>query len=164
MPKVHYIVPVNRLVGVSGNPTHLAWLRENFEPVGTLAGGRTVVLGHAGRCGLGEQYFGLAVDCRLWRRCRPLFSSLQPGAPKPEVRCKRDVPTSLATGAGQASRTTSSRSLAGASRRPPWRGRSARQDLSKAHRKSGRVAHSRTASLGSDQVARRLSHARASKR
>jgi 4-amino-4-deoxy-L-arabinose transferase-like glycosyltransferase len=32
-----YFVPVNQLVGVSMNPATYAWLRENFEPVGTIA-------------------------------------------------------------------------------------------------------------------------------
>jgi len=32
-----YFVPVNQLVGVSMNPHTYAWLRENFEPVGTIA-------------------------------------------------------------------------------------------------------------------------------
>jgi energy-coupling factor transporter transmembrane protein EcfT len=33
----HFIVSVNRLVGVTRDPTELAWLRKNFEPVGNVA-------------------------------------------------------------------------------------------------------------------------------
>jgi hypothetical protein len=33
----YFIVSVNRLVGVTRDPTELAWLRKNFEPVGNVA-------------------------------------------------------------------------------------------------------------------------------
>ena len=33
----YYVVSVNQLVGVLGDPAELAWLRENFEPVDTVA-------------------------------------------------------------------------------------------------------------------------------
>ncbi|MGB7874947.1 MAG: glycosyltransferase family 39 protein [Anaerolineales bacterium] len=33
----HYVVSANRLVGVNSDPAELAWLRENFEPVDTVA-------------------------------------------------------------------------------------------------------------------------------
>jgi hypothetical protein len=32
-----FVVAVNRLVGITTNPERFAWLRENFEPIGTVA-------------------------------------------------------------------------------------------------------------------------------
>lgn len=33
----HYVISANRVVGVNRDPSELAWLRENFEPVDTVA-------------------------------------------------------------------------------------------------------------------------------
>ena len=50
-------------------------------PADPLAGGRALVLGHAGRCRPGQQHAGLAVGRRLRRRRRALFPHLQSGEP-----------------------------------------------------------------------------------
>jgi deoxyribodipyrimidine photo-lyase len=46
-------------------------------PVAAVAGRGEMVLGHAGRCGSGQQHFRLAMGRGLRRGCRPLFPHFQ---------------------------------------------------------------------------------------
>ena len=55
------------------------------EPVDPLAGRRTLVLEHPGRCRSRQQHHGLAMDRRLRRRCRSILSDFQPGCAGREV-------------------------------------------------------------------------------
>ena len=96
-----------------------------------LAGGRALVLGHAGRCRPRQQHGGLAVGRRLRRRRRALFPHLQSRAAGPEVRSRRRLCAELGARACQAlRRPTSTRRGRPAAR--PRRGRGdARPDLSR---------------------------------
>ena len=79
-------------------------------PADALAGGRGMVLGHAGRCRPGQQRRRLAMGRRLRRRCRALLPGLQSRAAGREVRSGRRLCPPLGAGTGEAAAPSSSTS------------------------------------------------------